>query len=176
LVNAQSFHVGVTVPGNALAVWNVVPGQNNFTTQNGRLAFAVSSANAWSASNGVLAVVSFQVQPGATSQYAWPVVLRACEVTPDGYANHPLQPYGSTFIGRSAVAGSLDGADQTASGLFQFKLNGDAGAAYAVQVSSNLIHWTSVTNVSLGLDGFRFIDQDSAIFPRRFYRAVVSEP
>jgi len=176
LVNSQSFHVGTTVPGNALAVWNVVPGQNNFTTQSGRLAFAVSSANAWSASNGVLAMVSFQVQPGASSQYAWPVVLRACEVTPDGYANHSLEPYGSTFIGRSAVGASLGNSGQTSGGLFHFRLYGDAGAAYTVQVSSNLTQWTSVTNLTLGVDDFRFIDQDTAAYPRRFYRAVLSEP
>src|SRR5207302_4369246 len=110
LVNSQSYHSGSLVPSGALAAWN--------TLQNGHLSLAISTASEWPASNGVLAELTFQVQPGASGQYAWPLTLSGSEITRDGYQTRTLLPTSANFIGRDPVAGHLSAAGRDDSGRF----------------------------------------------------------
>jgi len=55
-------------------------------------------------------------------------------------------------------------------------LNGEPYERYQIQASSDLVHWTPVTNVS-GSDGLvSFLLTDAALFPKRFYRAALELP
>jgi hypothetical protein len=170
LLGSSSYHFGSLVPAGALAVWNVSPAQNNFTIQDGHLSLAVSSAAAWPASNGVLAEIAFQVQTSATNQYLWPLVLRRCEITPDGFGNRLLFPSGAVFISRDPLPGILAVLERTISNHFQFSFTGDAGAAYVVEASTNLLSWTRMTDITNSTGSLIIADPDSAKFPHRFYR------
>src|SRR5207247_843321 len=112
----------------------------------------------------------FQVQSTATNLYAWPLVLRACELTPDGFGNRFLFPSGGLFIGRNALPGFLTAAGFNTAGRFTFTLTGDAGAAYAIETSIDLLHWTTITTLQNSSGAVSFVDPDSANSPQRFYR------
>ncbi len=169
LINAQSLHTGALVPNDAVAMWNVSPSQNNYATQNGHVTLVVSSASAWPASNGVLAELTFQVQPGAATHYAWPLTLTGVEINANGYMR-PLLPGVMVFIGRDALPGLLAGIGRDLSNRFHFSITGDAGASYTVEVSTNLINWAPLTNILNSPGSTSFVDPDSANHPRRFYR------
>ena len=123
------------------------------------------TATAWPASNGVLAQVTFQVQSGATNAYAWPLVLRRCEITPDGYANRFLLPSGAVLIGRNPVPGFLAALERSFSNQFQFLLTGDPNASYTVEVSTNLVNWAPFTNIVNTTGTFPILDPDASHFP-----------
>jgi hypothetical protein len=70
---------------------------------------------------------------------------------------------GTARLTNSAVVG----------GQFQLGLLGTVGGRYQIDASTNLANWTSIsTNLIPGSGFTNFIDSDSAIFPRRFYRAL----
>jgi cohesin domain-containing protein len=176
LLSSASYHLGPIVPGNALAVWNVGPQQNNFAAQNGTLSLAASSAGAWSSNQGVLAEITFQVQNGATNQYLWPVTLSGVETTEDGYVNHQLSAAGAGISVRSAVAGGLSvNGHIDANGAFAMTLAGDAGASYQIQVSDDLKHWIPLTTVVNSNGSTQFSDPDAGGHDHRFYKAVPAE-
>src|SRR5205085_11008920 len=105
LLNAQSLHTGPLAPSGAVAMWNVSPSQNNYATQDGHVTLVLSGPTAWPSSNGVLAEVTFQVQPGATNHFIWPLTLTGVEVGgADGHMR-PLLPGAMVFIGRDALPG-----------------------------------------------------------------------
>ena len=61
-------------------------------------------------------------------------------------------------------------------GTVTVTLQGTPGAQYLFQTTSNLVSpaWTTLSSSIAGLDGITtFMDADSAIYPARFYRAVV---
>lgn len=58
-------------------------------------------------------------------------------------------------------------------GLFRFVLNGSVGSIYAIQISSNLVNWSTISTNTIPLGGFvLIIDSSMTNQPRRFYRAV----
>jgi glucosylceramidase len=64
-------------------------------------------------------------------------------------------------------------AGSISNGQFGFWINGDVGPDYTIQVSTNLTDWsTLVTSNSPSLPYF-WIDPDSAVWPMRFYRALL---
>lgn len=167
LLGTTSHRAGSLVPSNALPVWNVAPAQNNYATQNGNLALAVSSATPWSSNAGILAEVTFQVQPGATNQYLWPLTLSQAEITEDGYANHTLNAAGSALTVRSPLAGRLS-APHWSRGTFTLTLNGDPGATYVVETSSDLKHWTTLSTIAA--TDVPSIISDLSVAPVKFFR------
>jgi len=169
--NAQSHRVGLSVPGNAVAVWNVAPNQNNYLTQNGRLKLALSCSTAWSANNAVLAEFTFEVQPGASSRYQWPITVTAVEVTGNGYNNRTLSGSGAVFIGRNPVAGTLANISLQPSGA-SFLSSGDVGADYRIDVSEDLVHWTILREISNHPGSVAIDDPAAAGRSKRFYRSV----
>ena len=82
----------------------------------------------------------------------------------------------AVFIGRDPVPGVLRGTGRNSAGLFQFTLDGDAGATYGIEVSGDLIHWSPRTNLLNNGGLLQFIDADSPNFPHRYYRTVVTAP
>jgi hypothetical protein len=172
LQSSQSHRVGSSVPGSAVAIWNVEPSQNNYATQNGHIDLAVSSSVAWTANDNILAEFTFEVQPGATNRYQWPISLSAVEVTGNGYNNRSLTTSGSAFIGRAPVSGSMANLGVLPSGTVSFSLMADVGADYRIDASDDLVHWSLLQEV-LNHSGSTLIeDTDAARHPHRFYRSV----
>ena len=58
-----------------------------------------------------------------------------------------------------------------ADGSLQFEINGLAPIGYTVEVSADLETWIPLEQ---GVLPFTYVDPDAAIFPQRFYRAVVA--
>jgi hypothetical protein len=54
----------------------------------------------------------------------------------------------------------------------QFQVNGILGQPYAIQVSGDLVNWTSLTNITLTNSPVPFSDSNSATVNRRFYRLI----
>jgi hypothetical protein len=170
LINAQSHRVGPAVPGGALAVWNIAPAQTNYTTQSGRITLALGGSTAWAASNTVLAEFTFEVQPGAASQYLWPITIGALEITGNGFNNRTLGPITGAFVGRAPVSATMSGLSVTPGGDVSFQFNGDTGASYRIEYSEDLIHWTLLRDVLNHTGSIEITDDGAAGRPQRFYR------
>jgi uncharacterized repeat protein (TIGR02543 family) len=169
LVSSLSLQTGSLVPANAAFVWNVQPGQNNYSLQNGRVSFVASSATQWPANNGILAEFVFQVQPGQTAQYQWPIRVSDLELTADGYDVRPVPPDEIYFIGRDPLPPDLT-PTLNANGL-SLTLAGEIGVSYAIEVSSDLITWTTLTTLTATNGTLNFNDAEAKNFGQRFYRA-----
>jgi len=157
------------VPGNAAAIWNVSP-LNDYARQDGHVTLATSSALTWPASTGVLAELTFEIQPRATTQYSWPFTLTNVEITDLGY-NRSLAAMDGTFIGRDAKPASLSRYARLGNGGFQFTIDGEAGATYEIETSSDLVLWTKLTTIVNSTGSIQFTDPDAASAAKRFYRA-----
>lgn len=72
----------------------------------------------------------------------------------------------------AAVPMTLDSPAVQAGGSFQFQVNAQAGAALAVEVSTNLLDWLSLTNLVPTTSLVPFVDEAATNYPRRFYRTV----
>jgi hypothetical protein len=55
-------------------------------------------------------------------------------------------------------------------GAFGFSVNGTAGQSYLVQVSTNLLNWTTLFTTNPATFPFVWNDSAAPNFPRRFYR------
>jgi hypothetical protein len=74
----------------------------------------------------------------------------------------------NSFSMRTVIRGSLSVQSNSVSG-FQLNITGVLGGLYIVQVSTNLIVWTSLqTNYA----PFIFTDTNSGSYPNRFYRSL----
>ena len=58
-------------------------------------------------------------------------------------------------------------------GTMQILFSGAEGYAYAVQTSSDLLEWTSVTTNHPTNGSFTFTDMPPTASPRRFYRSAL---
>jgi hypothetical protein len=64
-------------------------------------------------------------------------------------------------------------APATTNGQWGFWIRGDAGPDYTIQVSTNLMSWSAIaTGAPASLPWF-WTDTNSAVFPSRFYRALL---
>ncbi|MBI2929507.1 MAG: hypothetical protein HYY24_27905 [Verrucomicrobia bacterium] len=176
LVDAQSRRTGPLVPASAVAVWNVMPAQNDFTIQNGRVVLAASSATQWAAANGVLAEFTFAVQAGVTDRYRWPIQLSRVEITENGYDNRLLPDAAIYVVDRDPVPPAFDAAKAGLSqGGFSIELRGEPGVPYQVEVSEDLKSWTPLTILSDSNGLLMIQDPAAASRPQRFYRARQSD-
>ena len=134
---------------------------------------AMSSASPWPTNNGVLAQFVFQVQPGQTSQYSWPIQLSDMEVTPDGYEIQRLPATQMSFIGRDPIPPSLSSASSGwSTNGFRLSLTGESGVVYGIEISSDLITWLPLTTFPTDINGIlSFVDESATGSTRRFYRA-----
>ncbi len=66
----------------------------------------------------------------------------------------------------------LLGATTGANNQFQMNLTGTLNQVWVIQVSTNLVNWTPLFNVTNTLGSIQILDNTAADYPRRFYRAV----
>ena len=62
------------------------------------------------------------------------------------------------------------------SGRVEFRVSGQAGPDYAVQVSSNLTDWSTLLMTNSPPMPFSWIDTNAATLPAQFYRIKVGPP
>ena len=72
------------------------------------------------------------------------------------------------------VANRFSSSAYVAGAGFRFNLTGETGRYYYIQVSSNLMSWTGLTQFLNSNGTTQFTDSASTNLPRRFYRAVQS--
>src|SRR5438552_5263667 len=60
----------------------------------------------------------------------------------------------------------------SAGGRPQFRLLGEPGHAYTIQLSTNLVNWTVLTNFVSATGTNQFSDSSAPNFSGRFYRSV----
>jgi hypothetical protein len=85
------------------------------------------------------------------------------------YNFHYDESLASLYLPGQIVQALLTKAGRTVDGLFGFSVNGVAGASYAVQSSTDLVTWTSLTT---NTSPFTFTDPDATNTPQKFYRTV----
>ncbi len=61
-------------------------------------------------------------------------------------------------------------------GRFGFQISGQAGPDYAVQISTNLINWSTLFITNSPLMPFQWTDTNPATLPAQFYRIQVGPP
>src|SRR5207244_3641655 len=66
---------------------------------------------------------------------------------------------------------SLSAPAVDANGAFKFSINGTPGLTYEIDASSNLVNWSSVTNLIPTTSPFQFTDAAPTGFAR-FYRVI----
>ena len=169
LTGPQSHRTGPVVPEDAVVIWNVSPAQNNYATQDGLVTLAVSTPTPWPA-DGVLAELTFAVQPGAAAQHLWPLTLTGVEATGNGFDPRRVLSVSSVFIGRKPLPGLLGNLPKLLSGECHLTLSGDAGATYRIEASDDLLHWTTLTDLVNRTGSMSFSDTEAAHHPKRFYR------
>jgi hypothetical protein len=174
LENASAHVIGPGVPANALAMWNLVPGQE-YAAQNGQLHFAASSGGSWPTNNGYIAELTFTVQPGASAERNWAVHVSDVEVA-SGTDLSAVAGSELRFTGRAALPAQLaSGAYNSTNGQFEFTLSGEPGARYKVESSEDLRTWTEISVVSDASGAVTISDTPPPGGTRRFYRAQLVE-
>jgi hypothetical protein len=172
LLNPQSHRTGAIVPSGAVAIWNVRPSQNNYSTQIGRLITGISSATQWAGSNGVVAQFVFEIQPGQAQLYRWPIRASRVQLTTDGYDVRSLSDAEIAFIGRDPVPATINASGSRLSGAgFSFPVTGEVGVPYVIEVSTDLAHWTTLTTQINSTGVMNILDPNALGQSSRFYRA-----
>jgi Immunoglobulin domain/Immunoglobulin I-set domain len=69
---------------------------------------------------------------------------------------------------------SVENVHRNESGQFQFEVVGDVGQHFIIEASTDMEHWDLLREESLTLGNpvYEFIDNDTALYPIRFYRVL----
>jgi hypothetical protein len=81
-------------------------------------------------------------------------------------------PYSVTVISLRPGAPRLVPVSMQPDGEFALQLQGEPGATYAIQMSTDLTSWSPMTTNTLTGPTFNFTDSQAANSPQRFYRAI----
>jgi hypothetical protein len=63
-------------------------------------------------------------------------------------------------------------SENFSNGVFQMQFLGSVGSNYVLQVSSNLVSWTSLFTNPATTNVLNFMDPKSSNYPNRFYRVL----
>jgi hypothetical protein len=55
---------------------------------------------------------------------------------------------------------------------FEFELNAEPGRQHRLEASADLVDWSEIFSFSNTQPETTYVDQESAVFPQRFYRVV----
>ena len=143
-------------------------------TGQGRLGIVLgrSVGQTFAADAAVLVQVRFTVlgKGGTTAAVGFgdaPVLREVVNATADSL----IVDYRSGGV-RILQAGNLTGQLQSAGRPMQWTLSGQAGETYRVEVSSDLVHWSVLTNQTIGAGPVLVVDPAAPLSKQRFYRAV----
>jgi hypothetical protein len=132
--------------------------QGTYTTGGGTAICNLGTINA-----GAIATVAVKIIAGARGTITNTIITTT--------ASTDLYPAGNTNLVITPVSGNAApylSASNMAGGSLQLTLTGYPGQNYAVQTSSNLVVWTTISTNS---GTFIFFDNRTNA-PRRFYRAI----
>jgi hypothetical protein len=177
LVNKDAHSAGDLVPASSATVlWNLLPAQNDYSAQTGVLRMGASAPSLWPGKNGELAEFTFQVQPGADARYRLPITVSQAELS-SGYGFQPMTDATIALKGREAIPARFSaGAALDASGQFSFNLQGEPGAVYLIETSTDLANWATLDQASANSSGAVEVkDSDAGASGQRFYRATLVE-
>lgn len=167
LFNGGRLSSSSAAPGNALL------GHNAFlsTLGNGRSRLLVYSLSNAQLGNGALAELYFKIASNAPLGTVSITLTNGILANSAGKAIAPVTevPGSLTITAGPARLGEIvRGGD----GLIQFQVSGSSGGIYRLEVSTDLVNWTSVAT-STAVDGLiQYTDFDSKTRPLRFYRAI----
>jgi hypothetical protein len=87
-------------------------------------------------------------------------------------ADAPNFPHRFYRAAQFDVVPTIGGTQISSNSGFQFVLNGETGRNYQLQASSDLVSWTTLTNVIMTNISVPFRDGNASKFSQRFYRIV----
>jgi hypothetical protein len=171
LEGTTAHRIGSIVPAGAAAMWNISPAQNNYQTQNGLVALAVTSDRAWPTNQGAVAEFTFTVQPGATNQHLWNVTLSQGEIFTGELL---LAAAGGqiSFIGRNSVPPTFTANPVVGENGISLSFGSEQGLRYRLEVSENLVDWSPITTITGTGGQIDYTAQKSEGATQQFFRAV----
>jgi hypothetical protein len=170
LENSLSHIVGPIVPPSAMTLWNL-SSEQDYDRQEGQLNFAASAATSWQQNAGVLAELTFKVQPGTDAQRFWPITVTRSEIAVGTEINSSAS-FELLMEGRDPQPATLTaGTFSAATGSFELRLGGDPGTTYRIEVSEDLQTWTPISVITADAGIIRVTDNPSSPVAHRFYRA-----
>lgn len=97
--------------------------------------------------------------------------------TPGSAGNNFLAFDNYTISGEAPVTvPSLVSVARQGDGLLRLLVQAEQATRNAIEVSTNLTHWTAVVTNSAPSGAFEVLDGSPSLLPRRFYRVRVAEP
>ena len=171
LENSTAHRTGALVPGDAMAIWNVAPSQNDYAAQNGTVMVAMTSARSWSTNSGDIAELIFTVQEAADDQYRWLITVSQAEVS-SGFELVGVAGAELFYFGRDAAASQFDAGLTFSEEGLTLGIRTETGLAYRIEVSEDLVTWELLTTLE-GTGGSASVtDADAEKTGQRFYRAI----
>jgi hypothetical protein len=169
LESSASHRAGSLVPSSSTGMWNISPAIDDYARQDGTVYAAFASGAAWPASSGELAVLTFTVLQNATSQPEWSIQISKIDLASglDLTTAPPseLKLKSGNVVIQLTTPAFLDG-------VFQFRLLGEVGARYRVQVSENLATWAELSTYENPTGEITIRDSRLGESNSRFYRAM----
>lgn len=166
---SDALQVGPIVPAGSLSLWNIEPHQTNLETQTGVIHFGVSNGSPWPNNNGSFAEFTFTVKDGALDLGRVPISLGQVQLT-DGWQLEPNAGTELVLTTRDPVAPTVSSASRLADGSFQITGVAEPGLRYDVEISNDLVTWTSAGFAATEQGNFSFTDSSAQGETRRFYR------